>query len=164
MPTPRRRDVIDESKVGAYHCYTRCVRSSFLLGEDPQRGLDCEHRRVWIDKRLEALASVFGIDVLDHTVMDNHLHVILRNRPDVVAEWSDQEVVRRWFRLNISKLELGPPPEDRLVKAACETPKLIARLRKQLSSISWFFSYLKTPIARLANEHDGVWGHFWGHI
>ena len=29
--------------------------------------------------------------------MSNHLHVILRNRPDVVALWSDREVARRWL-------------------------------------------------------------------
>ena len=29
----------------------------------------------------------------------NHLHVVLRNRPDVVQEWSDDEVARRWLRL-----------------------------------------------------------------
>ncbi len=32
-------------------------------------------------------------------MMSNHLHVILRNRPDVVAIWSDQEVARRWLAL-----------------------------------------------------------------
>jgi len=30
-------------------------------------------------------------------VMSNQLHVILRNRPDVVTLWSDQEVARRWL-------------------------------------------------------------------
>jgi hypothetical protein len=29
--------------------------------------------------------------------MSNQLHVILRNRPDVVTLWSDQEVARRWL-------------------------------------------------------------------
>ena len=30
--------------------------------------------------------------------MVNHVHVILRNRPDVVAGWSDEEVARRWWQ------------------------------------------------------------------
>ena len=29
----------------------------------------------------------------------NHLHVVLRSRPDVVKKWSDEEVARRWLRL-----------------------------------------------------------------
>ena len=31
--------------------------------------------------------------------MVNHVHVILRNRPDVVAGWSDEEVAQRWWQL-----------------------------------------------------------------
>ena len=31
--------------------------------------------------------------------MVNHVHVILRNRPDVVAGWSDKEVAKRWWQL-----------------------------------------------------------------
>ena len=31
--------------------------------------------------------------------MVNHIHVILRNRPDIVAGWSDEEVARRWWKL-----------------------------------------------------------------
>ena len=162
MPSRNRRDVIDESEVGAYHCYTRCVRGAFLIGNDPERGLDFDHRKVWIDERVEALASVFAIDVCDHTVLDNHLHLILRNRPDIAKKWSDEEVARRWLRLNISELQLNDPPSRRRLKALVSDKERIATLRERLSSVSWFFSYLKTPIAKLANEHDGVPGHFWG--
>jgi hypothetical protein len=31
--------------------------------------------------------------------MSNHLHVVLRNRPDVVGGWTDDEVARRWWNL-----------------------------------------------------------------
>lgn len=48
---------------------------------------------------MEALASVFGCDVLGYAIMSNHLHLILRTRPDVVAEWSDREVAIRWLRV-----------------------------------------------------------------
>jgi len=34
---------------------------------------------------MEALASVFAVDVLCDAVMSNHLHQIHRNRPDVHA-------------------------------------------------------------------------------
>ncbi len=77
----------------------RCVRRAFLCGKDPLTGKSFEHRRGWIRNRLELLASVFGIDCLTYTVMSNHLHVVLRSRPDVVKEWSDDEVARRWWRL-----------------------------------------------------------------
>lgn len=50
-----------------------------------------------IRRRLESLASVFGIDVLTYAVMSNHIHTILRNRPDVVAKWTDEQVAIRWL-------------------------------------------------------------------
>ncbi|MFO0868383.1 MAG: hypothetical protein U0935_05495 [Pirellulales bacterium] len=78
MPWNRRRDLIDHSTVGLYHCFSRCVRRSFLLGTE-LGGLDISHRQDWVRQRLEALASIFSVDVCDHTVMDNHLHVILQS-------------------------------------------------------------------------------------
>jgi hypothetical protein len=38
-----------------------------------------------------------AIDVLDYAILGNHLHVVLRNRPDIVSTWSDAEVARRWW-------------------------------------------------------------------
>jgi len=35
------------------------------------------------------------IVVVAFSVISNHLHVILKNRPDVVKDWSQEEVVRR---------------------------------------------------------------------
>lgn len=48
---------------------------------------------------MESLAGLFGVEVAAFDVLSNHLHVILRIRPDVVALWSDQEVARRWLAL-----------------------------------------------------------------
>ena len=40
--------------------------------------------------------------------MSNHLHVILRSRPDVVALWSDEEVARRWLTLFPGRVATKP--------------------------------------------------------
>jgi len=53
--------------------------------------------REWIHKRLEGLASVFGVDVLTYAVISNRLHLILRNGPDIVAVWSGEQVASRWL-------------------------------------------------------------------
>ena len=37
-----------------------------------------------------AAATKFGVDCLTYTVLSNHLHIVLRSRPDVVKAWSDQ--------------------------------------------------------------------------
>jgi hypothetical protein len=42
---------------------------------------------------------VFAVDICGFAVLSNHLHLVLRIRPDVGQEWSDEEVARRWWRL-----------------------------------------------------------------
>ena len=78
--------------VGCYHCINRCVRRAYLCGDDPVTGKSFNHRIGWIRDRLQQLAAAFALDVLDYAVLSNHIHVILRNRPDIVAAWSDKEV------------------------------------------------------------------------
>src|SRR5262245_60732503 len=91
-----RRETVTDGKIEIHHCVARCVRRSFLCGFDVYSGKDYEHRRTWIDERLEFLAGLFGVDVITHSVMTNHLHVILRTRPDLARRWDAAEVVRRW--------------------------------------------------------------------
>ena len=44
-------------------------------------------------------SALFGIEVFAYSVMSNHLHLVLRNRPDRVSQWSDREVAERWCRV-----------------------------------------------------------------
>ena len=92
MPRPQRSEQFDPTDVCIVHVVQRCVRRAFLAGVDQLSGKDYSFRREWIRRRMEALASVFAVDVLSYAIMSNHMHQILRNRPDVVASWSDQEV------------------------------------------------------------------------
>ncbi len=87
----KRSDVFHHGEVGVAHCIQRCVRRAFLAGKDAVTGRSFEYRRDWIRKRLELLASVFGIDILNYAIMSNHLHVLLRTRPDVVKTWKDED-------------------------------------------------------------------------
>jgi hypothetical protein len=89
MPAYARREIIAETEVGVYHCVSRCVRRAFLRGQDALTGRSFEHRKGWIQSRLEELAGIFAVDVLGFSVMSNHIHQLLRNRPDVAATWSD---------------------------------------------------------------------------
>jgi REP element-mobilizing transposase RayT len=72
-----------------YHCVTRCVRRAFLLGEG------AGGRKGWIEHRRHELAEIFAIAVGGFSVMDNHLHVLVRLDPDVAGGWSDEDVGRR---------------------------------------------------------------------
>ena len=47
MPARARREIMDFSSVGAYHCYSRCVRRAFLCGRDDYSGNTYDHRKDW---------------------------------------------------------------------------------------------------------------------
>jgi hypothetical protein len=164
MARVNRREVLSEGEVQVVHCINRCVRSGFLCGTDPFTGKCYEHRREWIRNRLEFLAAVFAVDVLGFSVMNNHMHVILRSRPDVVSDWSDEEIVRRWWNLFPKRRRKdGAPAElsDTEVTAMTGDTTRVQELRARLSSISWFMRCASEVIARLANGEDECSGRFW---
>ena len=146
------------------HTVHRCVRRAFLCGHDPVTGKSHEHRRQWIRNRLEFLASVFGIDCLTYAVLSNHLHLVLRSRPDVVRSWSDEEVARRWLRLFPERHTAGgdpAKPNKGELQAITGDPRRLAELRIRLSDISWWARCTAENIGRAANREDGCTGHFW---
>jgi REP element-mobilizing transposase RayT len=111
---------------------------------------------------LQELAEIFAVSVGGFSVMDNHLHVLVRLDPDVAPGWSDEDVVRRWGRLF--------PPRDKSrqpiavskawVQWRLEDAKWVATARQRLQSLSWFMKCLKEPLSRLANRQDGARGAF----
>ncbi len=110
------------------------------------------------------LAGQFGLDVLGFAVMSNHFHVIVRNRPDVVGNWSDVEVARRWWNLFPKRRDDdGAPkdPTDLELQMITANPVRLAEIRQRLSSVSWFMRCLVEPIARSANKEDVCTGRFW---
>jgi REP element-mobilizing transposase RayT len=164
MARVNRREVLSEGEIQVVHCVNRCVRRGFLCGLDQLTGKNYEHRRQWMRNRLEFLAGIFAVDVLGFSVMPNHLHVILRSRPDVVKTWSDQEVARRWWSLFPKRRnEDGSPaePADTDLNHLTADVKTVAELRARLASISWFMRCTSEVIARLANAEDECTGRFW---
>jgi hypothetical protein len=158
-----RSQTFAPNEISIVHATQRCIRRSFLTGFDSLTKRDYSSRRDWIQQRAEALASVFAIDVLAYAMLSNHLHLVLRNRPDIVALWSDQEVALRWLKVFPGKrLDefLGNPTQEQ-VEALVQQPERIQVLRERLSDISWFMRCLSEPIARRANREDQCTGRFW---
>lgn len=159
-----RREIVRQGEVGVYHCWARCVRRAFLCGKDPLTGRDFQHRRAWLRDLEEQLAGLFGIEVAFHAEMSNHLHLVLRTRPDVVAGWSDAEVARRW--LKIAKLKRGSldehwEPGPAQVRRQLADARRVQVLRRRLASVSWFMGAVCEHLARRANQEDGCRGRFW---
>ena len=164
MARVNRREVLAEGEIQVVHCVNRCVRRGFLCGLDDLTGKNYEHRREWMRNRLEFLAGVFGIDVLGFSLMSNHAHVILRNRPDVVKTWSDEEVARRWWNVFPQRRNAdGSPaePAETELRRLQSDAGTLAELRARLSSISWFMRCTSEVIARMANAEDECTGRFW---
>ncbi len=155
--TVARKTLVDVSLTRYYHCISRCVRGAFLCGEG------FEHRKQWIEDRLELLAAQFAVSVCGFAVMDNHLHVLLRLDPSVSKDWTDEEIVRRW-------LAVYPPRTLNFDDAACvrawvanelKRPKQVAEYRRRLQDLGWFMKALKEPLSRMANKEDDCKGAFW---
>ena len=87
MPVPRSM-LVDTSVTPWYHCISRCVRRAFLCGEG--RG----HRKHWIENRLKEMVELFAIECGGFSLMDNHLHLLLRIDSPKAASWSPAEVAR----------------------------------------------------------------------
>jgi hypothetical protein len=164
MVASARKKLLGRSRKGVFHCTARCVRRAFLCGRDPLTGRDFSHRRDWILRREEQLAGLFAIDVEFHAELSNHLHLVLRTRPEVALRWSPYEVVRRWLtatKLAKSYSDALPEPDQEKLKKLLKDKKQIETLRRRLTSVSWFMGFLNENVARRANREDGVRGRFW---
>jgi hypothetical protein len=154
--TIARAHLVDPAVTRWYHCVTRCVRRAFLLGEGPN------DRKAWIDKRLAELAQIFSVSVGGFSVLDNHLHLLVRLDPDVAQGWSDEEVARRWGRLfpPRDKSRQPLPVSDAWVQQRLKDAGWVAKARERLQSLGWFMKCLKEPLSRLANREENTRGTF----
>jgi REP element-mobilizing transposase RayT len=133
MPQPRKNQ-ISLMDTPYYHCVSRCVRRSFLCGEDKFTGQSYEHRRGWVEERLLFLSSVFSIGICAYAVMCNHTHVVVCVDKDM----------------------------DKLSKGECiSLDETVTIYRQRLYDISWLMRNLNEYIAREANKEDGCTGRFW---
>ena len=122
----------------------------FFCGDDPVTGQNFDHRKQWVEDRLQELSATMAV-------------VLVRTRPDLAAQWSDEEVARHWWQLFPKRRdEQGRPaePEDHELAMLLADAEAVAERRRRLSSLSWFMRCLSEPIARRANKEDGVSGRF----
>ncbi len=159
-----RAEVFAHDEIAVVHVMNRVVRRCFLMGVDPVSGKNFDHRKGWIENELRRLAAHFGIDLIGFAILSNHFHLILRSRPDRVADWDDAEVARRWWFLcpqrkqpDGSPAEPTQPEIDRIRN----DPVKLGNIRQRLSDISWWMRILCQKIAQMANAEDGEVGKFW---
>ncbi len=97
--------------------------------------------------------------------MDNHFHLMLRSRPDVVREWDDS----RWFGNGTNFVRSSKTKtvhrskilKTSLVAPVAQNADEVAKWRERLSDISWFMKLVSERIAKWCNAEDNIPGHFW---
>lgn len=162
MTTPRKQQICLEA-TPYYHCMSRCVRRSYLCGQDPLTGKSYEHRKGWIEERIHALAAIYCIDILAYAVMSNHYHLVVRIDKHSAEQLTDWEVVERWSQLHslpllIEKWRLHLL-EEHSENLLCQ--HTIEIWRQRLCDLSWFIKELNQPVSLQANREDQCQGRFW---
>ena len=152
-----RSKLVDPTVTRWYHCISKCVRNYRLLG-----GGALTNRKAWLQNRIEELSKIFAIAVAGFTILDNHLHLLVRLDPDVAKNWSNEEVAARWGQLHPPRnrrRQILPVTKEWIDEKAANQ-EWIAKTRQRLASLSWYMKSLKEPLARLANQEDECDGAF----
>jgi hypothetical protein len=82
----------------------------------------------------------------------NHLHIVLRSRLDLVAQWSDVDVAKRWLRLFPVRRKLdGTPqtPTTAEIDMTVNQPEVLAKFQR-FSDVNWWMRFTAEKIARRA--------------
>jgi len=162
MPKPRCSQV-SLASIPYYHCVSRCVRRAFLCAKDTATARSFEHRHQWIEDKLYVLSDIFSIELYAYAVMSNHYHLVLFVDQPRAAEWSVDEVIRRWHLLFsgnfLSQRYLRGESMSRAERDVLDD--CVTSWRGRLIDISWFMRVLNEGIARKANAEDQCTGRFW---
>ncbi len=76
MPTCARKEIIRQGMPGIFHCWSRCVRRAWLLGDDPLTGKNYDHRRLWVLQRLQLLIGRVAHNAVTPVVMHYSLIIL----------------------------------------------------------------------------------------
>ncbi|MCY9844852.1 transposase [Vibrio caribbeanicus] len=161
--TTARKQLISIEATSYYHCVSRCVRRSFLCGEDKQNEVSYEHRREWIIDKIHALSHLYCIDICAYAIMSNHYHLVVNINQKKALDLSNRQVVVRWAMAHklplIVQRWLTGQITSQIEYEKCN--EIIEVWRKRLWDLSWYMKELNYDIACRANKEDDCTGHFW---
>lgn len=147
-----RSERMPEGQPGIWHVVSRCVRRERLL-EGPGH-------REWIAEAMAAWLEVLAVDVLGYAIMGNHLHVVLRTRPDRAWSWTPGQVRRR--QVASSTVANGRPCLlDEVGSGPALTAEELEASRRKLSHPGAMLRAVKEGFARRLNQMEGTAGHVW---
>lgn len=121
----------------AYHLISRSALDGFPI-EDAEKD--------FFVKLLKRFGAIYFTDILGFCCMGNHVHILVRMRPD--TDYSDADIKRRY------RLLYG---EQRLFEDG-----QIPFYRRKWASLSEFMRDIKLGFSRFYNKRHGRRGYFWG--
>ena len=161
--TTARKQLISIDATSYYHCVSRCVRRSFLCGEDTQNQVSYEHRKEWIINKIHVLSRFYCIDICAYAIMSNHYHLVVNINQKKALDLSNHQVVERWSMAHklplIIQRWLHGQITSQIEHSKCI--EIIEVWRKRLWDLSWYMKELNYDIACRANKEDNCTGHFW---
>lgn len=155
--TTARKLIVDTAITPYYQCISHCVRNAPLFGGE------YEHRKQWVEDRIQELVAIFAIDVCAFSILDSHFHVLLRVNLEQAKAWSPLDVARRWLQLCPPRTKRSVPlpiTKDALAEHV-SGPDLTEKCRARLCDMSWFMKSLREPVGRRCNKESGDSGVFW---
>jgi len=161
--TRARHELIDLTATSYYHVINRCVRRSYLCGDDPYSHKNYDHRRRWLVERMKLLSSVYSINIAAYAVMSNHYHLVLQVDKVRADSWSMDEVIARWYQLfNGHMLVDNYLAGDEISDVHYKAVEALSEIwRARLYDISWFMKCLNENISSRSNKEDNCTGKFW---
>ncbi|MEL6894499.1 MAG: hypothetical protein AAFP90_00150 [Planctomycetota bacterium] len=93
--------------------------------------------------------------------MSNHMHLVVRNEPERVKQWSDEEVAIQWLRMTSRKRcrgNSGGEPKQAEIDAIVSDAKRVATIRSRMADPSWLMRMLCQNIAIRCNAEDECTG------
>lgn len=88
-----RSEIFKKDEIGYYLLTNRCVLQAFLFDYDTLSRTDYEHRKYWIQDLLARFSRCFLIEFGAYNIMCNHFHLVVKNRPDLAATLSDEDIM-----------------------------------------------------------------------
>lgn len=154
--TKPRHILMPAGSMGTFHVVSRCVCREFLLERDGRRERLAQGLARWLPH--------VGLDLHAYAIMSNHVHLVLRLRPDRVAGWDDETVTRHALAVMPARTGLdrsAVPVSPEVVARYANHADWVAQQRERLSTPSWLMRLMKQEIALQANRREGCSGHFW---
>lgn len=114
--------------------------------------------RAWLSAAMASWFDLLAVDLLGYALMGNHVHLVVRTRPDVAKGWDAAEVRRRLAAMG--RVHDGRPVPVDGAQARSDDVGVVEG-RRLLAHPGAMLAAVKEGFARRLNQADGTAGHVW---